>query len=429
MIAIEEISRVGFGAYRVSTRTPAHRQALLHALEAGCSLIDTACNYGLGESEALVGQCLAENGADAFVVTKGGYLSDDLMELMGSRDCAALPHNAVVTISPEAQYSLYPPVLAAVIARSRERLRRPILDGFLLHNPEHLLQAGVERDAVRAGIVAAFALLEEEVAAGRLRYYGVSSNTLTSPPGSPDSLDIAWLWQCALAVSSRPYFRLIELPFNLLEREAAEARFGEPAVLEQARALGLVVLGNRPLTGRRGQSAVRLADACESGTIPDDPDTGVFVACMAMVSRRLSELGMEDDPCEFAVMRLLADRWDKLPGLELVSQVFEGQLTPFLLALFKGTPPATVVRAFQQLREQSELQARRAMTLRARELRLQLRAQGLLPEEDGRPFPLVACESYLADGIDHVLVGMRSVPYVDALRPLLTRRHRDRIPQ
>lgn len=421
MIAIEEISRIGFGAYRVSTRSPAHRQALLHALEAGCNLIDTASNYGLGESETLVGQCIEEAGADAFVITKGGYLSGDLMELAGPGEGAAVPADAVVTISREAQFSLHPQVLAAIIARSCVRLRRPCLDGFLLHNPEHLLQAGVGREEVLVRITAAFALLEEQVAAGRLRYYGVSSNTLAAPAGSSDRLELAWLWQCALAVSPQPHFKLLELPFNLVEREAAEPCDGASAILAQAHALGLVVVGNRALTARWGDGVVRLADWRDDGASPDGRDGAVFAECIGMVSSRLAELGLQDDPEDFAVMRLLADRWNRLPGTEMVGQVFDGELAPFLLALYEGRVPAAVSAAFNRLRHLAGQLARRAMASRTRALRQHLIAQGRLSPGEQRPLPLVACETYLADGIDHVLVGMRAVPYVDELRPLLAR--------
>jgi aryl-alcohol dehydrogenase-like predicted oxidoreductase len=421
MIAIEELSRIGFGAHRISTRSVAHRRALAHALEAGCNLIDTASSYGLGESEALIGQCLEETGADAFVVTKGGYLQGDLVDL-GPRDDATLPADAVVRISRDAQFSLHPRVLAAVIARSRDRLRRPILDGFLLHNPEHLLRAGVGRDEVRAGLTAAFTLLEEQAAAGRIRYYGVSSDALTEPATSRVGLDLAWLWQCALEVSSRPRFRLLELPFNLVERTAAEPSEGAPGVLARAHALGLVVLGNRPLTARWRDGMVRLADPREGGAPPDERPGAALDECLAMVSDRLAELGGADGPDDLAALRLLADRWTKLSGPELVAQVFDGELAPFLVALSEGAIPTETWAAFTRLRDQAEQLARRAMASRTRELCRHLVAQGRLPPDDARPLPLVACERYLADGIDHVLVGMRSVPYVEALRPLLARR-------
>lgn len=420
MIAIDELSRIGFGTYRVSTRSPAHHRALRHALAAGCNLIDTASNYSLGESEALVGQCLEETGADAFVVTKGGYLPGDLMALLGPRGAAALPAGAVATISRDAQFSLHPQVLAAVIERSTDRLRRPVLDGFLLHNPEHLLECGVGRDDVGARITAAFTLLEEQVEAGRIRYYGVSSNTLAEPAGSSSGLDLAWLWECARAVSSQHHFKLLELPFNLVEREAAEAREEGPSVLARAHALGLVVLGNRPLTARWRGGAVRLADPHEDGVALDEPaGAALFATCIELVAQRLAELEPPSAPGDFAVLRVLADRWATLPGSELVAQLFDGELAPFLVALFEGAVPAAVSGAFRQLRDQAELRGRRALAARARELRAHLVAQGRLASADPRPLPLVACERYLADGIDHVLVGMRAVPYVDALRPLL----------
>lgn len=421
MIAIEELSRIGFGAYRVSTRSSLHRHALVHALVAGCNLIDTASSYSCGESESLIGQCLEATGIDAFVVTKGGYLQGDLVEL-GPRDGATLPADAVARISQDAQFSLHPGVLAAVIARSCRRLRRPFVDGFLLHNPEHLLQAGIPRDEVRTRITAAFTFLEEQVAAGRIRYYGVSSNTLSEPASSRGSIDLAWLWQCALAVSSRPHFKLLELPYNLVEREAAEPGDGAPGVLARAHALGLIVLGNRPLTARWRDGTVRLAAPRDDGAAPDEHAGAVFDECMAMVSSRLGELGITAGPDDFAILRLLADRWTKLPGPELVAQVFDDELAPFLMALFDGVIPARVSAAFERLREQAQRLARCATASRTRELCQQLVAQGRLPPDDARPLPLVACERYLADGIDHVLVGMRAVPYVEELRPLLPRR-------
>jgi hypothetical protein len=41
--------------------------------------------------------------------------------------------------------------------------------------------------------------------------------------------------------------------------------------------------------------------------------------------------------------------------------------------------------------------------------------QGLVPQNGDRPLPVIACQSYLDAGINHVLVGMRSPKYVDSL--------------
>jgi aryl-alcohol dehydrogenase-like predicted oxidoreductase len=50
--------RIGFGCYRVDDETPGHREALVAALDAGCTLIDTSTNYTDGRSS---GRCWASS--------------------------------------------------------------------------------------------------------------------------------------------------------------------------------------------------------------------------------------------------------------------------------------------------------------------------------------------------------------------------------
>ncbi len=63
------------------------------------------------------------------------------------------------------------------------------------------------------------------------------------------------------------------------------------------------------------------------------------------------------------------------------------------------------------------------MTRQARALRQRLIEQGLIAPHDTRPLPLIACQSYLNAGIDHVLVGMRTPQYVDSLRSIFWEAH------
>ena len=49
------VSALGFGAYRVDSRSPEHRRALEEALKSGCNLVDTSTNYADGESEGGIG--------------------------------------------------------------------------------------------------------------------------------------------------------------------------------------------------------------------------------------------------------------------------------------------------------------------------------------------------------------------------------------
>ena len=79
-------SHLGFGAYRIVTGNPTHRAALVRALDLGCTLIDTASNYGDGRSEELIGEVLSQHPAAdrCTVVTKVGYVTPALLPELGA---------------------------------------------------------------------------------------------------------------------------------------------------------------------------------------------------------------------------------------------------------------------------------------------------------------------------------------------------------
>jgi hypothetical protein len=58
------------------------------------------------------------------------------------------------------------------------------------------------------------------------------------------------------------------------------------------------------------------------------------------------------------------------------------------------------------------------MTERAAQARRTLIEAGFIDRNDRRSLASIACQYCLDAGIDHVLVGMRDVDYVDDLRPL-----------
>jgi uncharacterized protein YyaL (SSP411 family)/aryl-alcohol dehydrogenase-like predicted oxidoreductase len=272
------VSTVGFGGYRVDEVTPEHAEALRQALLGGCNLVDTAANYTDGASERLVGQVLAglvRAGSvareEVVVVSKIGYAQGRNLEIAAEREEAGRPYPDVVKYADGLWHCVHPEFLADQLGRSLDRLGMEALDACLLHNPEYYLKDAHERshgtlEKRRAEfdrrMTEAFAHLEREVAAGRLRCYGVSSNTVGGAPDEPESTSLARLLDAARAAGGEGHhFRVLELPLNLLEGEGA-------AVAAQAAAAGLAVLANRPLNALTDDGMVRLADV----TVPDAPD-------------------------------------------------------------------------------------------------------------------------------------------------------------
>jgi hypothetical protein len=119
---------------------------------------------------------------------------------------------------------------------------------------------------------AAFARFEREVARGRLSFYGVSSNTLTSAADSRDGTQLdRFLAEARAAGGDEHHFRVVQLPLNLVESGAVfqkNTAGGTKTVLEYALESRTAVLVNRPLNAIAGDQLMRLADPPDIGEAP-----------------------------------------------------------------------------------------------------------------------------------------------------------------
>jgi aryl-alcohol dehydrogenase-like predicted oxidoreductase len=258
-----EVSRVGFGCYRITEEDPVHRESLIQALENGCNLIDTSANYWLGASERLVGQVLSERIHDGklkrdeiVVVTKAGYLQGENFTRAKQREAEGRPFPEMVRYAENLWHCISPEFLEDQLNRSLERLQLECVDAFLLHNPEYYLDSGGNPEEYYRRIGNAFTYLETQVKAGRIRWYGISSNTFPEPAEDPHHTSL----ERVLSVAG-PHFGVIQFPMNLFEAGAALNRNNHgKTILELAREQKLGTLVNRPLNSRRRKQLVRLAD-------------------------------------------------------------------------------------------------------------------------------------------------------------------------
>jgi len=281
------VSQAGFGCYRVSVGVAHHETALRRALAEGINLIDTSTNYADGGSESLVGQVLTNliDGGElarneVVIVSKVGYLQGQNLALSRERRQQGRPFPELVEYAEGLEHCIHPEFLQDQLDRSLERLKLETVDFYLLHNPEYYLgwanKEGREFDEARAEyyrrIKKAFAYLEEEVAQGRIRYYGISSNTFVAAADQADFTCLETIWQIAESLDADHHFRLIQLPFNLLEPGAVleNNQPGGGSVLEFARQKELAVLVNRPLNAFYNNQLFRLAEVPELEILPKD---------------------------------------------------------------------------------------------------------------------------------------------------------------
>jgi uncharacterized protein YyaL (SSP411 family)/aryl-alcohol dehydrogenase-like predicted oxidoreductase len=275
------VSRIGFGCYRVDDETPEHREALVTALLVGCMLIDTSTNYTDGKSERLVGSVLAELARDGqllresvVVVSKIGYVQGLNLTLAQEREAAGKPFPDMVKYMEGCWHCIHPEFLRDQLGRSLDRLQLETLDICLLHNPEYFLSDAKKRGAAPIEGVReefyrrlreAFAFLETQVAAGRIGWYGVSSNTAVLPADDPEATSLSRMRDAAKAAGgSGHHFRVLQMPMNLFESGAVltpnTGPEGKHTALALAAKTGIGVLVNRPLNAFSGNRMLRLAD-------------------------------------------------------------------------------------------------------------------------------------------------------------------------
>ncbi|MEX1098961.1 MAG: aldo/keto reductase, partial [Bacteriovoracaceae bacterium] len=223
--------RVGFGGYRISSRSKEHKEALELALDLGCSVIDTSSNYTDGESEELIGQVLKTREKKPLVITKAGYIQgQNLKHFQELQDKEEIEF---ADFSEDLKHSIDPVFLRDQLERSLQRLDVEQIDALLLHNPEYFLKKdpGNEDEYYRR-IQKAFEYLKQEVSQGRIKSFGISSNTFTSPQDSKEATSLDKVWEAAKKAGAQEGFKYIQFPMNLLEMDALKREDGGLNLIE-----------------------------------------------------------------------------------------------------------------------------------------------------------------------------------------------------
>lgn len=255
------LSSIGIGTYLGNYDEATDRQyheAVVRAVESGCNVIDSAVNYRLQRSERSVGTALKElatkgYGRDEIVLaTKGGFIPYDGAP---PRDPKAYIEETILKpgLAKAGEivagcHCMTPRYLAHQMDLSRRNLDVECIDIYYVHNPETQL-GRIGRDEFDDRLLRAFEALEEAVAAGKIRLYGVATwNAFRNEVHSKDYLSLAQVISLAeKAGGKNHHFKVIQLPLNLGMSEAlssANQPIGEKTVtlLEAAQSLGITVM-------------------------------------------------------------------------------------------------------------------------------------------------------------------------------------------
>jgi aryl-alcohol dehydrogenase-like predicted oxidoreductase len=210
------VSAISFGAWAIggtwgAVRDDESMRALHAAIDAGVNFVDTADVYGDGRSERLVSRLRRErSGETIFVATKAGR---------------RLPKQTAEGYSREN--------LNAWVDRSLRNLEMDAVDLLQLHCPHPDVY---DRPEV-------FGILDDLVAAGKVRHYGVSVETVDE----------------AMRGIRHPNVETVQLIFNMFRWKPAEQFFPEA----RSRSVGIlarVPLASGLLTGKLTRDSAFAAD-------------------------------------------------------------------------------------------------------------------------------------------------------------------------
>ena len=257
------LSSIGIGTYlgEVDSATDQrYTEAVLAAIANGVNVIDSAINYRFQRSERSIGEAIKRMNVqrDEFLIcTKAGYLTYDGTVPADPRRYFIAEYIDTGIVSRDelvgGMHCIAPSYLKNQLERSRQNMGIETIDVFYIHNPEQQLSE-VPRVIFNDRLRRAFAALEAEAAANRIRVYGTATwNGYRQERTAADYLDLAEIAQIAREVGGDGHhFRAIQLPFNLGLPEAFakdNQKIGarQVSLLSAARELGITVIASASL--------------------------------------------------------------------------------------------------------------------------------------------------------------------------------------
>jgi aryl-alcohol dehydrogenase-like predicted oxidoreductase len=288
------LSSIGVGTYLgdADDETDArYAEAIVRAVELGANMIDTAANYRFQRSERSIGLALRELSERGFardelvICTKGGYLPFDGAPPRDVRryveDTFVKPGIASFADIAGGAHCMTPRYLQNQLSQSLANMNLSCVDVYYVHNPESQLSA-VSAEEFWQRLRAAFEFLEESVAGGKIRNYGVATwNGFRAEPDAGGYHSLEQMVETAKGVAGdNHHFRFIQLPVNLAMPEALffqNQKLGDAyvSVLEAAEAFGVTAIASGSLL--QGQVTRGLPEAIRDplGSLATDAQTGI----------------------------------------------------------------------------------------------------------------------------------------------------------
>lgn len=231
-------SFLGYGTYLGDPST-AHDKLYYDAIVAGVTsggvnVIDTAINYRYMKSERTVGAAIKHltqelgYGRDELILcSKGGYVSEDADRMgLPAKRLAELVSSGKVDQSEIVAdtHCMNPAFLEYQLNQSLQNMQIDTLDIYYIHNSAESQLALLGDEKYYKRLEKTFEFMEEQVALGKIKYYGMATyNCFRSPPEEDGiHVSIRTCHEIAKRVGGENHhFKFLQIPVNIICFEAA----------------------------------------------------------------------------------------------------------------------------------------------------------------------------------------------------------------
>lgn len=404
MLKINAISKIGIGTYRMSTNNSEDIKVIKYAIESGINIIDTASNYNFGKSELLVGQSVNKQARDSvFIISKAGYIQGE--------DINKVKNNSFqyLELSDNFLFSIDTDFIAFQLDNSLERLNTDYIDCYLLHNPEYYYDKNISKENLKNILFNSFSLLEEKVKEGKIRYYGISSNSLNSLP----------IKEILNSLHKYPNFKFLQFPYNIVERNSNfQSDSNYNITISQLKEKGLTILSNRPLNTIYENRVLRLSDySLENIDFIENQENLLFNSFTFAIKQRLHDMQEDSSLENYYPVSFFMENRKRIANEDAIDKSINSYLIPFLEAI--ELKNETTLKNLRILRDYWLIFSKYDNQERLNILKSKLYDENILIKNDTTDFSLLLTENYLKSGIDTVLMGLRKKEYIDKIKNII----------
>ncbi len=252
-------------------------RALHAAFDMGVNFFDSAANYGAGHSEILVGRALKGRRDKVVIATKFGHIVNEEKKTVYSA-----PDRIIKNVRNDVENSL-------------RRLQTDFIDIYQLHEGRYDSQLALELQSV----------LEELVSAGRIRWYGWSTDVVDSArefASAPSSIHCTSIQFALNAIHDNAGMRKVCADFDLagINKDPLNKGF---------------------LTGKFNASTIFPKNDVRSGTDFSDPEIVNRLKIVDDIRDILTSNGRTLAQGALAYIWALDERMVPIPGFKSVKQV------------------------------------------------------------------------------------------------------------